>query len=59
MEIQAMTAPSLSRQPQAEDITDTSDEDRTISGDTERIPTPELDEIIKGIRSRNQNFPAC
>jgi hypothetical protein len=35
----------------------TSDEDRTVSGDTERIPTPDLDEIVKGIFSRNQNFP--
>jgi hypothetical protein len=61
MEIQSMTAPSLAEfgQPQAEDIIDTSDEDRTVSGDTERIPTPDLDKIIEGIRSRNQNSPAC
>ena len=61
MEIQSMTAPSLAEfgQPQAEDIIDTSDEDRTVSGDTERIPTPDLDEIVEGIRSRNQNSPAC
>jgi hypothetical protein len=58
MEIQAMTASSLveSGLSQAED---TSNEDRTVSGDTERIPTPDLDEIVKGIRSRNQNSPAC
>jgi hypothetical protein len=61
MEIEAVIAPSLveSGQPQTEDIIDTSDEDRTVSSDTERIPTPDLDEIIEGIRSRNQNSPAC
>ena len=59
MEIEAVTAPSLveSGQTQTEDIIDTSNEDRTVSGDTERIPTPDLDEIVKGIFSRNQNFP--
>jgi hypothetical protein len=60
MEIQAMTAPSLVEpgQPQAEDIIDTSDEDRTVSGDAERISTPDLDEIVEGIHSRNRNFLA-
>jgi hypothetical protein len=58
MELQAMTAPSLveSGQLQAEDIINTSDEDRTVSGDTEEYS--DLDEIVKGMFSRNQNFPA-
>jgi hypothetical protein len=54
MEIQAMTASSLA-ESRAGDIIDTSEDDRTISGDTERIPTPDMEEIIRGIRSRNQN----
>jgi hypothetical protein len=55
MESQAMTAPSLveSRRPEAKTILDASDDDRSIAGDTVRIPTPELDEIVAGICSRN------
>ena len=53
-----MTASSLveSGQPQAEVIIDTSDEDRIVSGDTERILPPDLDEIVERIFSRNQNL---
>lgn len=33
--------------------TDTSNEDRTISGGTGRIPTPDLEEMVAGIVSRD------
>lgn len=51
-----MSAPSLveSRWPEAEIV---SHEDRTVSGDTERMPTPDLEETVAEIISRNQNFP--
>jgi hypothetical protein len=52
---QAMTAPSLveSRRPEAKAIIDMSDENGTISCDTEGIPTPKLSKIVAGIVSRN------
>jgi hypothetical protein len=53
-----MNAPSLaeSRWPEAEVIISASDEDGTVSGDTERMSTQDLKETVTGTVSRNQNF---
>jgi hypothetical protein len=56
MAIQAMTAWNLveSRLPEAEVITNTSDEARTVSGDTEGIPTQVLEKIVAAVRFNNR-----
>jgi hypothetical protein len=56
MAIQAITAWNLveSRLPEAEAITNTSDEARTISGDTEGIPTLVLEKIVAAVRFNNR-----
>ena len=53
-----MSAPSLVefRWPEAEATINASDEDGTVSGDTERMSTPNLKETVTGTVSRNQNF---
>ena len=55
---QTITALNLveSRQSEANTIINTIYEDGSISGNTERISTPELNDIVAGICSRNHKF---